>query len=193
MEADTGSKMIPGTELLEDNPLAIAAKNGDRDAFCELVRRYRPLAVSVVYRMCGDAMLAEDAAQTAFLRAWEHLGSYQPRGSFRPWILRIAVHVAIDALRSQKPEADLQEASEQPASDRVEESVERREQAGRVRQAVLDLPEASRMVLVLKEYQDCSYREISNILDIPVGTVMSRLHYARSVLMQTLRPVAEEI
>jgi RNA polymerase sigma-70 factor (ECF subfamily) len=193
MEADTGSKMIPGTELLEDNLLAIAAKNGDRDAFCELVRRYRPLAVSVVYRMCGDAMLAEDAAQTAFLRAWEHLGSYQPRGSFRPWILRIAVHVAIDALRSQKPEADLQEASEQPASDRVEESVERREQAGRVRQAVLDLPEASRMVLVLKEYQDCSYREISNILDIPVGTVMSRLHYARSVLMQTLRPVAEEI
>ncbi len=184
--------MIPGTGLMDDNPLAIAAKNGDRDAFCELVRRYRPLAVNVVYRMCGDVMLAEDAAQTAFLRAWEHLGSYQPRGSFRPWILRIAVHAAIDALRSQKPEADLQEACDQPDTDRVEESVEQRERARRVRQAVLDLPEASRTVLVLKEYQDCSYREISDILDIPVGTVMSRLHYARSVLTQTLRPVAEE-
>ncbi len=184
--------MIPGTELLDDNPLAIAAKNGDRDAFCELVRRYRPLAVNVVYRMCGDSMLAEDAAQTAFMRAWEHLGSYQPRGSFRPWILRIAVHAAINALRGQKPEADLRDASDQPSSDRVEESVERSERAGRVRQAVLDLPEASRMVLVLKEYQDCSYREISDILDIPIGTVMSRLHYARSVLLQTLRPVAEE-
>ncbi len=184
--------MIPGTGLMDDNPLAIAAKNGDRDAFCELVRRYRPLAVNVVYRMCGDVMLAEDAAQTAFLRAWEHLGSYQPRGLFRPWILRIAVRAAIDALRSQKPEADLREASDLSDTDRVEESVEHRERAGRVRQAVMDLPEASRMVLVLKEYQDCSYREISDILDIPVGTVMSRLHYARSVLTQTLRPVAEE-
>lgn len=184
--------MTAGTDLYDDNPLAIAAKNGDRDAFCELVRRYRPLAVNVVYRMCGDAMLAEDAAQIAFLRAWEHLGSYQPRGSFRPWILRIAVHAAIDALRSQKPEAGLQDAVEQPAPDRVEESVERRERARRVRKAVLDLPEASRAVLVLKEYQDCSYREISDVLDIPIGTVMSRLHYARSVLLQTLRPVAEE-
>jgi RNA polymerase sigma-70 factor (ECF subfamily) len=192
MDADTGSKMTAGTDLYDDNPLAIAAKNGDRDAFCELVRRYRPLAVNVVYRMCGDAVLAEDAAQTAFMRAWEHLGSYQPRGSFRPWILRIAVHAALDALRSQKPEADLQDAVDQSAPDRVEESVERRERARQVRQAVLNLPEASRAVLVLKEYQDCSYREISQVLDIPIGTVMSRLHYARSVLLQTLRTVVEE-
>lgn len=184
--------MTAGTDLYDDNPLAIAAKNGDRDAFCELVRRYRPLAVNVVYRMCGDAVLAEDAAQTAFMRAWEHLGSYQPRGSFRPWILRIAVHAALDALRSQKPEADLQDAVDQSAPDRVEESVERRERARQVRQAVLNLPEASRAVLVLKEYQDCSYREISQVLDIPIGTVMSRLHYARSVLLQTLRTVVEE-
>jgi RNA polymerase sigma-70 factor (ECF subfamily) len=165
MKADTGTTMIPGTELLDDNPLALAAKNGDRDAFCELVRRYRPLAVHAVYRMCGDANLAEDAAPTAFLRAWEHLASYQPRGSFRRWILRIAVHAAIDALHKRKPEADLQEATEQPASDRVEESVERRERARRVRPAVLDLPDASRAVLVLKEYQDCSYRELSDIME----------------------------
>jgi RNA polymerase sigma-70 factor (ECF subfamily) len=193
MKANTGSEMTARTGDLDDNAFTLAAQNGDRDAFCELVRRYRPLAVNVVYRMCGDPMLAEDAAQTAFLRAWEHLGSYKPRGSFRPWILRIAVHAAIDALRSRKPEADLQEADEQQVTDRVEESVERHERVQRVRKAVLDLPEASRMVLVLKEYQDCSYREISEILDIPIGTVMSRLHYARSVLLQTLHPVAEEI
>jgi len=179
-----------GTETELD--LIALAQRGDRLAFGELVRRHREGVINVVYRMCGDAMLAEDAAQTAFLRAWEHLGSYQPRGSFRPWILRIAVRAAIDALRSARPEADLQAASEQPGPDRVEESVERREQARSVRRAVLNLPEASRAVLVLKEYQDCSYREISEALDIPVGTVMSRLHYARSVLLQTLRPVAEE-
>jgi RNA polymerase sigma-70 factor (ECF subfamily) len=168
------------------------AQNGDRDAFCEIVRRYRPLAVNVVYRMCGDAMLAEDAAQTAFLKACERLGSYRSGGSFRAWLLRIAVHAAVDALRRQKPEADLQSAGERPCSGSVEEAVEGNEQSRRVRQAVLALPEASRAVLVLKEFQGCSYREISEVLDIPMGTVMSRLHYARSILMQTLRPVAED-
>jgi RNA polymerase sigma-70 factor (ECF subfamily) len=185
--------MTAGTGFLDDDQLAIAAKSGDRDAFCELVRRYRPLAVNVVYRMCGDPMLAEDAAQTAFLRAWERIAGYRPRGFFRSWILRIAIHAAMDALRRSRPEADWQDAGDEPAPDRVEESVERRDRDRRVRQAVLALPEASRAVLVLKEYQSCSYREISEALDIPIGTVMSRLHYARSVLVQTLRPVAEEI
>jgi RNA polymerase sigma-70 factor (ECF subfamily) len=98
----------------------------------------------------------------------------------------------VDALRRQKPEADLQTAGERPSSELVEETFEENEQSVRVRQAVMALPEASRAVLVLKEFQGCSYREISDVLDIPMGTVMSRLHYARSILVQTLRPVAEE-
>jgi RNA polymerase sigma-70 factor (ECF subfamily) len=184
--------MIRDSTIAEEDRLVRNAQSGDREAFCELVRRYRTLAVSVVYRMCGDAMLAEDAAQTAFLRAWEKLGSFRPESSFRAWLLRIAVNAAVDALRRQKPEADLQTAGGQPASELVEEIVEENEQSRIVRQAVLALPEASRAVLVLKEYQACSYREISEVLDIPMGTVMSRLHYARSILAQTLRPVAEE-
>ncbi|MBN1438796.1 MAG: sigma-70 family RNA polymerase sigma factor [Anaerolineales bacterium] len=167
------------------------AQAGDRDAFGELVRRYRPLAINVVYRMCGDLPLAEDAAQTAFLRAWEKLGSYRPGGSFRAWILRISVHAAVDALRRRKPEGDLMAAGERPSAERVEEAVEKRERDCRVRAAVMSLPEASRAVLVLKEFQDCSYREIAEALEIPIGTVMSRLHYARSILVEKLRPEAE--
>jgi RNA polymerase sigma-70 factor (ECF subfamily) len=180
------------TAISDERQLVLSAQNGDRDAFCELVRCYRPLAVNVVFRMCGDAMLAEDAAQTAFLRAWEKLARYRPDGSFRAWILRIAVHAAVDALRRQKPESDLQTAEEQSSADRVEEDVERSEQARRVRSAVMALPEASRAVLVLKEFQGCSYQEISDVLEIPIGTVMSRLHYARSILVEKLRPDAEE-
>jgi RNA polymerase sigma-70 factor (ECF subfamily) len=180
------------TAVSDDMTLVRNAQNGDRDAFCELVRRYRPLAVNVVFRMGGDAMLAEDAAQTAFLRAWEKLAEYRSSGSFRAWILRIAVHAAVDAMRRQKPEADLPAAGERSSADRVEETVERSEAARRVRSAVMDLPEASRAVLVLKEFQDCSYREIADVLEIPIGTVMSRLHYARSILAERLRPEAEE-
>jgi RNA polymerase sigma-70 factor (ECF subfamily) len=184
--------MTAGTGFIDDDQLAVATQRGDREAYCELVRRYRPLAVGVVYRMCGDPMLAEDTAQTAFLRAWERIGSYRPKGCFRAWILRIAVRAALDVLRRTTTETGLQEADGRPATDRVEESVERRDRDRRVRQAVLALPEASRAVLILKEYHDCSYREISEALEIPVGTVMSRLHYARSVLGRTLRPLAEE-
>jgi RNA polymerase sigma-70 factor (ECF subfamily) len=184
--------MTSATAVAEEQQLILDAQQGDRDAFCELVRRYRTLAVGVVYRMCGDVMLAEDAAQTAFLRAWEKLATYRPSGSFRAWVLRIAVHAAVDALRRQKPETDLPAAGERSSADCVEEVVERSEEARRVRSAVTALPEASRAVLVLKEFQGCSYREISDVLEIPIGTVMSRLHYARSVLMETLRPDAEE-
>jgi RNA polymerase sigma-70 factor (ECF subfamily) len=185
--------MIREIATADEGQLVLDAQGGDREAFCELVRRYRALAVNVVYRMCGDAMLAEDAAQTAFLRAWEKLDRFQPSGSFRSWVLRIAVNAAVDALRRGKPEGSLFDIAGHPSAERVEESVERGDQARRVREAVLTLPEASRAVLVLKEFHDCSYREISEVLDIPMGTVMSRLHYARSVLMQTLRPVAEEL
>lgn len=184
--------MIRESVITEDDRLVRDAQGGDREAFCELVRRHRTLAVNVVYRMCGDAMLAEDAAQTAFLRAWEKLGSYRPGGSFRAWITRIAVHAATDALRRRKPEVGLQSVGDQPSADCVAETAERNERAHNVRRAVAGLPEASRAVVVLKEYQGFSYREISEALEIPMGTVMSRLHYARTVLAQTLCVEAEE-
>ena len=186
--------MIRDSTIAEEDQLVRNAQSGDREAFCELVRRYRTLAVSVVYRMCGDAMLAEDAAQTAFLRAWEKLGSYRPNGaSFRAWILRIAVNAAVDSLRRKRPESDLASADGKPSAGRVEDIVERKERSQAVQRAVLSLPEASRAVLVLKEFHGCSYREISEALEIPMGTVMSRLHYARTVLAQTLQAAAEEL
>src|SRR5450759_3496992 len=72
------------------------AQNGDRNAFGELVRRHYQGVVLVVYRMCGDTGLAEDAAQEAFIRAWVNLPSYQPQARLRNWLYRIAVNAALD-------------------------------------------------------------------------------------------------
>ena len=102
------------------------------------------------------------------------------------------MNAALDVLRTRKRETDLDQAEHQFAEGAVEQTIEHREEIRRVRQAVMALPEASRAVLVLKEYEDCSYKEIAEVLEIPIGTVMSRLSYARSVLIKTLAPMAEE-
>jgi RNA polymerase sigma-70 factor (ECF subfamily) len=183
---------VSGRPARSEFDLITAARQGDLHAFDELVRRHREAVITVVYRLCGDVHLAEDAAQEAFIRAWQHLDSYQPRSPFRNWVYRIAINAALDALRAvrQEPEPVDVDATAS-ADDRPEALVERAEQAEGVRQAVLSLPPASRAVLVLREYEGLSYREIADTLDIPVGTVMSRLSYARGRLRQALAPWLE--
>ncbi len=173
--------------------LITQAQEGDRQAFSELVRRHREGVVNVVYRMCGDANLAEDAAQEAFIRAWQHLRSYRPRSPFRNWLYRIATNVALDALRREKETVDIDTLELAISDNGPQAIVEGAERGERVRQAVLALPSASRAVLVLREYEGLSYREIVETLGIPMGTVMSRLNYARSRLREALAPYLEVV
>jgi len=166
------------------------AQRGDRQAFGALVHSHRQGVVNVVYRMCGDAHLAEDAAQMAFLKAWQHLSRFRPGSSFRNWVYRIATNSALDDLRRERETLNPEEIELPAPGVAPEERVEQSERAERVRRAVLDLPEASRVVLVLREYEGLSYQEIAGTLDIPLGTVMSRLSYARKRLLEML---SEEI
>lgn len=168
--------------------LIARAQGGDRWAFNELVRRYRQGVVNVVYRMCGDTNTAEDAAQEAFIRAWQHLPSYRPRSPFRNWVYRIATNAARDVLRRERETVDVDELPLAAPGAGPEVEVEGQERGEHVRQAVLSLPSASREVLVLREYEGLSYREIAETLSIPIGTVMSRLNYARNQLRQSLAP-----
>ena len=140
----------------------------------------------MVYRMCGDAALAEEAAQEAFLRAWLKLGRYDPRFAFRNWVYRIALNVVVDTLRRERPTTDLDAEPLASSGASPEAWLERKQQAEQVRRAVLDLPPASRAVLVLREFEALSYHEIAEALDIPLGTVMSRLNYARGHLRRAL-------
>jgi len=171
--------------------LIAQAQQGDRRAFGELVRLNREGVINVVYRMCGDVNLAEDAAQEAFVRAWQHLPNYRPRSPFRNWVYRIATNVALDVLRREKETIDVDALPLAASDGGPEATVERKERGERVRQAVLALPPASRVVLVLREYEGLSYQEIADTVGIPIGTVMSRLNYARTRLRQTLAPYLE--
>ena len=176
-----------GTKI-NDTELVIKAQNGDRNAYSELVRVHSQGVLKVVYRMCGNKHLAEDAAQEAFIQAWLKLPSYKPRASFRSWLYRIAVNSAIDILRKEKrilPGAveDYYLTDANPGPESLLASTERAEI---VSKAVVALPDASRAVLILREYEGFSYQEIAESLDIPIGTVMSRLNYARKLLKEKL-------
>jgi RNA polymerase sigma-70 factor (ECF subfamily) len=173
----------------DETELVTKAQHGDRNAYSELVRSHSSGVLNVVYRMCGDAQLAEDAAQETFLQAWLNLNSYRPQSSLRNWLYRIAVNAATDMLRKEKrlvPEAveNLQLTDAHPGPEAV---FVRQERIVLVQKAVLSLPEACRAVLVLREYEGLSYQEIAASLDIPVGTVMSRLNYARNLLKERLK------
>lgn len=166
--------------------LIAKAQAGDRQAFGELVHRHREGVINVVYRMCGDASLAEDAAQEAFLRVWQHLPGYRPQSRFRNWVYRIATNAALDVLRGERETVDIDLLPLASSGESPEAAVEGMERGEQVRQAVLALPPASRAALVLREYEGLSYRDIADTLDIPIGTVMSRLHYARNRLREML-------
>lgn len=178
-------------EVETEKDLVFLAQQGDRNAFGELVRRHYQGVVRVVYRMCGDTALAEDATQEAFIRAWVNLPSFQPSAPLRSWLYRIAINAALDVLR-RKPEESLEENQVTMIADQAagpETALIEKERVALVQQAVKNLPEAARSVLVLREYGDLSYQEIAKVLDIPIGTVMSRLNYARNRLRELLRGV----
>ena len=182
-------KVAAATKNNESDLISLSLR-GDRAAFGELVCCYHKSVINVVYRMCGDRHLAEDAAQEAFIKAWTKLGSYRPGTSFRNWVFRIAVNTALDMLRKQKSHQQITiEDFEMEASDPLpENTLINTEWAKKVQAAVLSLPPASRSVLVLREYEGFSYQEIADMLDIPRGTVMSRLNYARGRLREILEP-----
>lgn len=176
---------IPQTS---ETGLVARAQNGDRNAFSELVRLHASGVTAVVYRMCGNVHLAEDAAQETFIQAWIKLGSYRPESPFRNWLYRIAVNTAVDMLRVEKrllPGAvdELVLVDNRPGPEALSL---RNEQERQVQQAISSLPDASRAVLILREFEELSYKEIADALDIPVGTVMSRLNYARKLLREKL-------
>lgn len=168
--------------------LVTQAQHGDRNAFGELVCLHAQGVRNVIYRMCGDVQVAEDAAQEAFVQAWLHLASYRPQTSLRNWLYRIAVNAATDMLRKEKrilPNSIENMALQDPQPN-PETSLSQTERTALVQKAILALPDASRAILVLREYEELSYHEIADTLDIPVGTVMSRLNYARKLLKEKL-------
>ena len=180
--------MITGAE--DEHELIIRAQRGDRQAFGELVSLHHKGVINVVFRLCSDRNHAEDAAQEAFIRAWQKLPSYQPKASFRSWVYRIATNAVLDELRKQKETINVDGLQVADPAQSIEERLINRQEVERVQAAILALPEASRAVLVLREFEGLSYQEIADTLKIPKGTVMSRLNYARKTMRSALAEFA---
>ncbi len=176
-----------------EHALIQKAQQGDQKAYNCLVMVYREGVLGMVLRICGDVSLAEDVAQDAFLRAWQKLHTFNLHTSFRNWLYRIAANRLLDILRRERDLSDIAQLTLAERDSSPEQQFVQNEREKAVRQAVLSLPPASRSVLVLREYENLSYQEISDILQIPAGTVMSRLNYARKKLTEILQDYLETI
>ena len=180
-----GSTAIGSEGPSSEAELIRAAASGNMGAFAQLVRAHRARVLRIAFGIVGSVEEAEDVAQQVFIKVWNSLPSYHPRGAFAAWLHRIAVNAAIDTLRRQPAAVSLEDW--QPAERQLpEEAALRQDAYQRVREAVVTLPPNARAALILREYEQLSYREIAEALQIPMGTVMSRLNYARSILKRKL-------
>jgi RNA polymerase sigma-70 factor (ECF subfamily) len=179
-----------------DLVLVRAAKNGkDAQAFATLVRRYERPLYNFFLRCLRNSSLAEEHFQETFLRCYRGLDGFdpdRPDSNFRAWVYRIAVHLVRDEVRKPgfqralKLEQDLGLDAEADRPPSPEDEASWTQQRARVRRAVTCLPDLAREVLVLYQYQGLSYPEIAVSLDIPLGTVKSRMHAALVLLRKIL-------
>jgi RNA polymerase sigma-70 factor (ECF subfamily) len=178
---------------------------GDEDAFRQLIQRHQRPLVNFFYRLTWDRFTSEDYAQEVFTRVIRARARYKPVAKFRTWLFRIAKNYWIDRVR-ERANAPKMSSLDAPIredqgkaltlSDSVEgdsprptDEVRRKEIAVAIKGAVEQLPEEQRLVFVLSENQGFRYAEIAEVLEIPVGTVKSRMHSAVRRLRELLRDV----
>jgi len=184
----------PDLKKESEAQLITRAQQGDQKAYGELVLRHHAPVFASLCHLSGDRDKAEDATQQAFIQAWLHLPGYQPRSSLRSWISRIAVNAWLDGIRREKhnlPDGSVLE-NMADARPEPEKALIIKQRSQTVQKALLTLNDSTRAVLVLREYGGLSYQEISSALEIPLGTVMSRLNHARNQLRNILQPLLEE-
>jgi RNA polymerase sigma-70 factor (ECF subfamily) len=183
-----------------DIELVERARNGEPEAFRDLVVRHQRRVYAVALGIVKDRDLAWDVAQETFVRVHQHLSECRDEAAFATWLRRITARVAIDVLRKERPSrrsdiADVPEPVLREAAPGVlstalgtdpQETVLRRELSGRITEALGQLPETHRAILVLREMDGLSYEELAERLSIPKGTVMSRLFHARKKMQVLL-------
>ncbi|MBH0231733.1 RNA polymerase sigma factor SigW [Halobacillus yeomjeoni] len=175
-------------------------KKGDQSAFEDIVSFYQNKVYHICFRMIGNAYEAEDLAQEAFIRAYTNIHTFDNRRKFSTWLYRIATNLTIDRIRKKKPDYHLDaqvrgteglDMYSQLAADQAlpEEEVESLELQTYIHKEILALPPKYRSVIVLRYLDELPLQDIAEILDIPVGTVKTRVHRGREALRKKLRHV----
>lgn len=193
-----------GTRVLAFDELALVQRcqNGEPEAFAELVREYQDRIYNLIFRMCRRAEDAEELAQETFLKAFEKIGQFRGTSRFYTWLFRIAKNLTISHCRrrgkvkfiplenTEDDAPDFGEARTATLAARRQPGPDaqaiRRETADRVTQALDALDEEHRVMVILRDIEDMRYEEIAEVLELPSGTVKSRLHRARVALRDAL-------
>lgn len=180
-----------------DESLLLRARAGDADAFSELVLRYQDRVFNTLHRICHSDADAADLAQAAFLKAWQSLARFEAKSSFFTWLYRIAVNLALSdrrgrARRRLRLVSELDNgngspsALEPPADDDAARALDLGDLKQRIADALDELDDEFKTVVILKDIDGLDYAQIVEILDLPLGTVKSRLHRGRLRLREIL-------
>lgn len=187
----------------EDAALVRAAQKGDTDAFEELVARHRDKIYARAFSMLRQEDAAIDLSQEAWVKGWQRLAQFQGESSFATWITRIVINLCLDELRKQKRHRteSIEEMDEESGGVERQmpaitinptERLERGELRQRIDRALDQLSHEHRTVLVLHEFEEMEYKEIAKTMNCSIGTVMSRLFYARRKLAALLADLKKE-
>jgi len=178
----------------EDRELVEQFARGDSHAFDAIVQRYEQRVYAIALRMTGNIEDARDAMQDVFISALRALRSFRGDAQLSTWFHRVAVNASLDVLRKRKRHVaePIEEAGERPSDDiGPEDAAARAARAAEVQRALLHVSDDHRAVLVLHDLQDLDYAQTAAALDIPVGTVKSRLHRARIEMAELLGHLRE--
>jgi RNA polymerase sigma-70 factor, ECF subfamily len=197
------SEGVKEREPHEDDALVEEARNGSKAAFHALFQKYHRRAYAVALGVLKRPEDAMDVVQDAFIKVHKNIATFQGSSSFYTWLYRIVMNLAIDHVRRTRrvvewgDDVPIQEAAgDRALVPRVEDenpsrAIVRRELSDKIRQALEALPEYHRAVILLREVEGMSYEEMAEVLEVPKGTIMSRLFHARRKMQDQLEPYLE--
>lgn len=181
--------------IFTDEELISRFQNGEEQAYIELVNRYRDRLMSFIYRFVNDQVVAEDIVQDTLVKLYTHKDYYRNIAKFSTWIYTIAGNLAKTELRKNKRRkvTNLSDMGsddwefEIPAKEDTAEEVYNQFDGEHINKAIQTLPDHFREVIILRDIQELSYEEVSNIVEVPLGTVKSRINRARLQLQEMLK------
>lgn len=198
----SGALMAEATSAPSDDQLVARTRDGDVTAFNELVGRWESPLYKFVYRYLGDAEEARDICQEAFVRAYTNLDRFRGQAKFSSWLYQIALNLARSEFRKRGSRPGLVSLDDDESdhhlrlvSDttvRPDRSAMRSEATRALEEALGELPEVQREVVILKEYHGLKFREIAELLDAPESTVKSRLYHGLETLARSLGHLRDE-
>lgn len=184
-----------------EKELVNKSKNGDMDAFSELIASYEKKIYNIALRMIGNREDAYDIAQEVCIKIYKNINSFKENSSFNTWVYRITSNVCIDEIRKRKdtiPFTIVKDSStefEMPIespNNLPEDIIERKEKIEEIKKCIMELSPEYRIMIILRDVRGHSYEEISDILNLNLGTVKSRLSRARAILKDKLKNMEQK-